>query len=438
MGRSLRVRLLAGAAGAIAAALALAWLAMGYLFEAHVQRSVEATLIQHGRQVVADLSASPAGEPLIAPALSDPRFDRPASGLYWQVTTGDRTLRSRSLWDQVLTLNGGASAAEWTTGDLAGPFDQKLVYAARRVTLSGSQAPILVVMGADHADVTAARADFSRQLLLFLLLLWVVLSAAAWGQVQLGLKPLQDVREALRVMRVRPGARLQQGDYPTEIAPLTEAVNALAQAREHDLAQARRRAADLAHSLKTPLSALAAQGRRAREAGATDAADGLDRAIDAARSAVERELARSLVAAEQDAARAKASPVIDRLIAVVERTEGGARLDFDNALGDVVLPVSEAVLMELAGPLLENAARFARLHVRVGGDDSRLVVEDDGPGLDESEVLAVLERGKRLDEAGGGHGLGLAIVRELAELSGAALALGRSPLGGLRAELRWP
>lgn len=102
------------------------------------------------------------------------------------------------------------------------------------------------------------------------------------------------------------------------------------------------------------------------------------------------------------------------------------------------LPVSEDLLIELAGPLLENAARFARTRIRVGGGGDVLVVEDDGPGLDEAHAADVLARGKRLDEAGDGHGLGLAIAHELAQATGGVLALGRSDLGGLKVELRWP
>ncbi len=435
--RSLRWRLLASAAAAIFAALAVAWLAMGYLFEAHVERSVEAELLQHGRDIVSGLSRGADGLIAVDADPFDPRFDRPSSGLYWQVSEGAHVLRSRSLWDETLAPNETVGAGAWMTGDVAGPFGQKLVFVARQVSLGESGAPILVVLGADHAAVTAARGEFSRDLGLFLVLLWVVLAGAAWVQVQLGLKPLGEVRAALGEMQKHAGARLRESDYPTEAAPLAQAINALADARQRDTAEARRRASDLAHSLKTPLAALAAQSRRAREAGAGDAADGLDRAIEAARGAVERELTRTRIAAERNAEPKAAGPTIDQLIAVVERTEAGEDLRFENALGGVVLPLGEFALMELAGPLLENAARFARSTVRISGDRTQFCVDDDGPGLDESEAVEALGRGKRLDEAAPGHGLGLAIARDVAEMSGGALVLERSPLGGLRAQVRW-
>jgi signal transduction histidine kinase len=75
--------------------------------------------------------------------------------------------------------------------------------------------------------------------------------------------------------------------------------------------------------------------------------------------------------------------------------------------------------------------------VRVEGDGARLAIEDDGPGLSETDALAVLERGKRLDETGDGQGFGLAIAHELARASGAAMTLTRSTLGGLRVEIAW-
>jgi signal transduction histidine kinase len=438
MQRSLRIRLLAGAGVAIFVALAIAWAAMSYLFERHAQRQIEADLTARGVGLISTLYTDPAGVIAIDPLPSDPRFNAPASGLYWQVQGQGVLLRSRSLWDETLAMPGGASTAEWTTGQTGGPFDQRLVYVERRVQLDAQGPQLTVFLGADRTAVTTAREAFARDLALFLGLLWLVLALAAWVQVELGLRPLEDVRAALSGMRKHATARLAQHDYPAEAAPLANAINDLAAAREHDLEQARRRAADLAHSLKTPLSALSAQSRRAREAGASDAADGLDRAILAASRAVDRELARTRAAAA-GSGEANGHAAIAKVLQVIERTESGGRLVLENIVTTAPLPVSEDLLIELTGPLLENAARFARARIRVtGGGAAGVIIEDDGPGLDEAQVDAALSRGKRLDEAGDGHGLGLAIAHELALASGGSLTLGRSALGGLKVELLWP
>jgi signal transduction histidine kinase len=96
----------------------------------------------------------------------------------------------------------------------------------------------------------------------------------------------------------------------------------------------------------------------------------------------------------------------------------------------------------MLGNLLDNARTWAssRIAVRsekVGGHVV-LTAEDDGPGLPPSLLEAVLQRGVRADEAAPGSGFGLAIVRELAELYGGSIALGRSSAGGLVARLELP
>jgi signal transduction histidine kinase len=105
------------------------------------------------------------------------------------------------------------------------------------------------------------------------------------------------------------------------------------------------------------------------------------------------------------------------------------------------LAVAAEDLSEILGPLLENAVRFARRQVRLSSaaQDGTVVlsVEDDGPGLSTDEAAEVMVRGVRFDQTGGGHGLGLAIARELVEATGGTIELGASPLGGLRVDLHW-
>jgi signal transduction histidine kinase len=116
--------------------------------------------------------------------------------------------------------------------------------------------------------------------------------------------------------------------------------------------------------LKTPLAALSAQSRRARDAGAAAAAEGLDRAIAAATAAVEGELARTRAAAIRGSGTAVACaplPLIESVVGVVERTEFGAQLVFEVDVADSLrVPVAREDFLELIGALLENAARYAR------------------------------------------------------------------------------
>jgi two-component system sensor histidine kinase PhoQ len=70
------------------------------------------------------------------------------------------------------------------------------------------------------------------------------------------------------------------------------------------------------------------------------------------------------------------------------------------------------------------------------GDRVVLAVEDDGPGIDPDRGRELLQRGVRADESVPGHGIGLAVVRDIASAYGGDVTIGRSPLGGARVALR--
>lgn len=296
MPRSLRVRLLLGAAIAIFLALTAAWVAMTLLFERHVERRIEADLVREGLQLAAALSIGADGTPALEQEPGDGRFFEPASGLYWQVSTPQGALSSRSLWDQHLSPSQRASSREWHHSVVDGPFGQRVLLVERIIRPERAGSDVLVQLAHEHKSLHQARAEFGEELAVFLALLWLILAIAAWVQVELGLRPLRHVRNEVELLKRNPRERIAAA-HVAEIEPLTHAINELADARERDLGRARRRAADLAHGLKTPLAALSAQSRRAREAGAIEPADGLDQAIAAATAAIEGELARSRAAA---------------------------------------------------------------------------------------------------------------------------------------------
>ena len=441
--RSLRWRLLAGAAIAVFLALLLSWTLMMMLFERHLERRLATELQSEATQIVAGLSVDSQGRPSVKDAPSDPRFQAPASGLYWQVSTRGLLVRSPSLWDQTLPSIAGASYDKWESRVGKGPFEARLAYLERRITPNAHGAPVLVQVAENAAVLREAGVEFGRELAIFLTLLWLILSAAAWAQVSLGLRPLSRLRHDVGGLERSPSARLPSAGV-IEIRPLIDAINALAVARERDLTSARRRATDLAHGLKTPLAAASAQIRRARAEGAAGSTAGLEQALEAMRVAIEAELARTRVSAIRigGGVSCNAVEVVDRVVAVLERTEAGEKLSFEVAIAArLQVPVAVEDLTEMVGALAENAVRYARRSVRFNGTaedgDVQLSVEDDGPGIAEDFRQEALLRGTRLDEAGAGEGLGLAIAKDIAAATGGTIELGRSLLGGLRVEVTW-
>lgn len=441
--RSLHWRLLIGAMGAILLALVVAWIFMTLLFAWHMQRRVKTEMVRDGLRLVAGLTVTPDGGLRVNRPPVDSRLETPAGGYYWEVVAGPHTLRSRSLWDGDLQRLPHVPSNHWAMQRASGPYGQPVSIVARRIDSPDLKYPVRVRLAQDTAPLAAARSEFGYELAAFLAVLWLVLSAAAWLQVRLGLRPLGRIRGDIAALRASPSARLPASGV-REVKPLIDSINSLADAREHDLGVVRQRAADLAHGLKTPLSAMVAQSRRAREAGADQAAQGLDRAIDAMQRTIEAELARARVAMirRQPGGNTGLRTTVERLVTVLEQTDKGGKLAFDlDVPASLRLAVQRDDLYEIIGAVLENAVRYARRRVRVSahaGDGwTRVVIEDDGPGIADARIHDVLARGVRLDESGTGSGLGLAIARDLLKATGGQIHMSYSDMGGLKVTFAW-
>lgn len=441
---SLRLRLFFAGAVSIAVALALAAAGLTALFERHVERRIVAELHTDLDQLVAGLGLAPDGALTLTRPLADPRFDRPLSGLYWQIDADGALLRSRSLWDTALALPADEpGVADVHVHTLPGPGGASLLVVERRILLPENLGgkPIRVAVAIDTADVRRATRGFASDLLPYLALVTLLLVAAAWTQVTIGLRPLKSVRDRLAAIRSGDAERLGTG-FPDEVRPLAAEVDLLLESRERQVARARARAADLAHGLKTPLQVLEGDIDRLRRKGETAIAEEIALSADAMRRHVERELTRTRIAAGLHHAEARVGEVVERVIAVVRRAPDAERIAWtvDEAPG-VTAMIDPDDLAELAGNLLENAARHAAgrvtVTVRREGEEIALSVCDDGPGIPEERLAEALSRGGRLDSAGPGAGLGLAIVHDIAEAYGATVTIAnRHPGLDVRVRLR--
>lgn len=441
---SLRLRLVAGGLVAILIALAVAGGALVVVFERHVSRTLAQDLDVHLKQLLAGIDVDPQGKLVLTQAPVDPRFADPLSGLYWQV--GDdrgQLLRSRSLWDSAIKLPADRlSPGETHQHEAEGPGGKRLLVAERAVTLSADGKPVIVrlAVAEDLARVSAATSAFAKDLSIALVLLGGVLALATWVQVSVGLRPLSALRRGVAEIRAGRSRRLPSF-VPPEVRPLVEEVNALIDVQEGEIERSRGRAADLAHGLKTPLAALAADASRLRKRGESDLARDIEAVGEAMSRHVDRELARARVRgrARGGAAAMSASvgPLVESIVATLSRTPDGARVRFENLVAeDMFVPLDRTDLAEVLGNLIENAARHAAGCVRItASNEPTVVVEDDGKGIAPSHLSRVLERGTRLDERGGAAGLGLAIVQDVLDAYGWGLELSRSEMGGLKAAI---
>ncbi|EHR72363.1 signal transduction histidine kinase [Burkholderiales bacterium JOSHI_001] len=457
--RSLRFRLLAATLVALLVALALAGLLLAGLFREHVMRQFSATLTAQLDQVTARLEFDATGQPQVDPqGLSDPRWSRPLSGLYWQVDSGGTApqrgrLRSRSLWDATLALPGDARADGVVhVHETAGPGGAALLVVERTVKRDDAAAtPWRLMVAADLRDTAAAVARFNGELAASLGLLLVLLCAAAVAQVVVGLAPLRALQRALASIRGGEAQRLE-GRFPSEVQPLIDDFNGVLERNAEVVARARTQAGNLAHAIKTPLAALAqaAASARQRPEAATELAPLVEEQVATARRQVDWHLARARAAAAQGVpgARVALQPVVDGLLRVMQRVhaERGLAMRSEALAPGLAFAGEVQDLQEMLGNLLDNACKWAQHTVQVSGaavavagrQRLRIWVDDDGPGISAETRHAVMARGARLDESVPGSGLGLAIVNELVGLYGGHIALQSSAAGGLRVELDLP
>lgn len=451
--RSLRQRLLVLTLVTAGLTLVVAGFVLSALFREHVRQQFIERLGADLDQVMARLEVDARGQPsLDAARLSDPRWSRPRSGLYWQVdAAGPRgaagLLRSRSLWDELLDApRDMPENGEVHVHDVRGQHGEGLLLIERTLQAPGAQSTWRVMVAAETTPLERAAARFNTVLAWSLLALLALLVAGALLQVRWGLAPLGRLRQALSDLREGRTQRLA-GHYPDEVQPLVDDLNGVLSRHAQGLERARAQAGNLAHALKTPLTILA-QG--AAQAGTSERARQelpalVSDQVQVARRHIDWHLARSRAAAAQATLglSTPVQPVVDGLVRVMQKIHAHRGIGVSAEVDAQLAFAGEAQdLQEMLGNLLDNACRAASSRVRVSAvRQDRLLhlsVADDGPGIAPADMAAALRRGGRLDESTPGSGLGLAIVQELATLYGGAIELRRSEMGGLLAVLTLP
>jgi two-component system sensor histidine kinase PhoQ len=428
----------------LAAFVLMTGLALDQAFRDSVRAVREERLLAQAYLLMA--SAEGAGDTLILPEyLSEPRFGLPDSGLYAAVldAAGQPVWRSRSAVSVGPPLEGallpGEQSLELRRSAAGGDFLVQR-YGVRWAIGPAPAAYTFVVA----EDLTAFRDEMGRLRTALagwlggtaLLTLAALLAVLRWG-----LAPLRQVAAEVAAVESGGADRLL-GEYPEELAPLTDNLNALL---AHERARQKRlddALGDLAHSLKTPLAVV----RGALRDGAVPSGPAalVDEQVTRMERIVEHQLQRARAGAAAVLGGAvPVAAVAERLGASLTKVyrEKGVRL---RVAGDreACFRGTEVDLMEVLGNLMDNAFKWARREVRVGvaRTDGRLeiLVDDDGPGVAPEQARRLLQRGARGDEAVPGHGIGLAVARDICEAYGGSLALDRGDLGGARVRLGLP
>lgn len=444
---SLSRRLLLLSVAWIAALLLLGGFALDRILTGIITQSFDEPAIRAVSSMIAAAELDPFGEVRFNRPPVDTRFNEPYSGLYWQVSArGIAPFPSRSLWDRHLDLDLGKSCVEFCVSRSDAFANEPLRIIERDGIIPGSP---VVWRFAVAQNAKPLEAELSR----VRGILWWSLGALGIGlillgvlQATVGLLPLRRMSAALADIRTGKAQRAPTGNVPVEVAPLVQELNALLDHNERQSEAARMHAGNLAHALKTPMSVLT----NAAAANSPDLAPTVVRELSTMRRHIDHHLARARALGRRTDATARADvwPALERLRNAIERIYAERNIVIDLAGDrDAVFRGERQDLEEMAGNLMDNAAKYGggRVFVTVATEDTAkgrfvaIQVEDDGTGIPERMRTEIFERGKRLDTGKPGTGLGLGIVRDVAEIYGGSVDLDSSEdLGGLLATLRLP
>ncbi|MGD2129928.1 MAG: ATP-binding protein [Lysobacterales bacterium] len=441
MHRSLITRIILMSVVWIAIALLGTGYLLNHLYREHIQEHYDAHVFSHVEELIAAIYTSEQGQVMLHREPTDPRFHRVDSGWYWEVMSGDQpVLKSTSLGSFNLNLDGIIPDESHDVQTLYGPVGERLRAHVVHVSYPGNPGALTFLATAPDYQISDDVKDFGLHVLMSFLVLGALLSVAVVMQVRIALRPLKAIRREISDIKAGSTERLSQG-FPSDVQPLVDELNFLLDHNEMLLKRARNQLGDLAHAVKNPLTVIR------NEARSLENRQGqliLEQTHIMAGN-IDHYLSRARIYGKKDAIgyRTSVRSVVEDLAYAVGHIYKDRNIAIKPlCIEDKWFRGEAQDLEEMAGNLLDNACKWARSQVHIGCDTRKdnmvLIIEDDGPGIDEEHLADVMRRGRKLDDTQPGHGHGLGIVEDIAKLYGGSLELSRSKLGGLKAALVLP
>ena len=369
----------------------------------------------------------------VVTSIGDPRFFQPYSGWYWQINKGNKTLsRSRSMWDQVFTLDkrliGGRTQFIDSVGNNKEQvIEQKNLYIVEReISFPGITEPITFILSGDTFEYKENIKNFDNTLSTILIFLGVGLMIAVFLQVRFGLLPLNKIKDAL--FKIRNGDKKKlEAKYPLEVQPLATEINDLLEHNEKIVERARTHVGNLAHVLKTPLAVITNEIDKENKL--------LGNQIVLMKNHIDRYLKKAHLESVGKNIKSKIAflEFLNKMVIIFQKLYPDKEIELQREFKEFFIYGSLEDMEELIGNLIENACKWGREKVKISFEkrsknEVKILIEDDGPGLKQEQKNKVFARGFRVDEQTPGSGLGLNIVKDILEIYKGEIWLEKSSL----------
>ncbi|GGK78232.1 sensor histidine kinase [Amphritea balenae] len=363
-------------------------------------------------------------------------YKRVRTGHYYIVRWDSEEIRSRSLWDlkpEVMLLQPG----EVQHFEQAGAGDESWLVWQEGIK-KGNQ-NFTLWLAEDISIFNARQNEYGNYLLILLGVLTVLILLLQRHIIRWGFASLNPLQEQI-IQGQMSGAVKVTEDIPLEVRPLANAIQKLVEHSGKQISRSRMATGNLAHELKLPLQHLQLLADK-EQSGSNR--DNLQEIYVQLKRRIDSELRRARISGSPaPGERFNPQEEIPYLVKLVSQGRSDA-VKLNMELPDQSIPFDRDDMLELIGNLLDNAWRFAKscieLSISVDRGDWAISIADDGPGIPESKVSILQQRGVRADEqSDSNYGLGLAICRSVVQSYSGIFELKSSPLGGLQVLIRIP
>lgn len=437
---SLRRRLNRGLIIILTVVFTANWLAADWVIRAVAEREMLTRLTHDGDSLLDSLQLAENGQLKFDISHAGSVYGQAFSGHYFVIHLDGRVQYSPSLQDATLPFPPVEGLAVQRFHFQDGPGQQPLLVLSRGVERLGHHISISVAedLTAIGHDISGVRLAYS----VFCLLVLMIAIVLQTVDVKRSLSGFKVLREELAA--IASGQQQQVGAIvPAEVRPLVKELNRLLLLVDRRMHQSRTALGNLAHALKTPLAMLFRLAESPILAEHSELKLQIQQQNQLIHQRIERELKRARISgAFQGGSAFNPHQELTALAQLLRNIYSEKTLDFRIHAPDQLMSCDREDMLELTGNLLDNACKWAKQCIEISVDCHNgitLYVADDGPGCADADLQQLLKRGVRLDENIQGHGLGLAIVRDIAEFYGGTLSLQRSELlGGLQVKVYLP
>ena len=446
MSNSIQSRLILSASLVLLCFLGLAGAVLDMAYQNGVQQALHERLQIQLYSILAEAELNEENQFMMRSALADPRFRQVDSDLYAYVFSNEQQLTWRSPSAVGLQIKPLPQLATGVNRYLESRVNEQpsvaLHYRAILEGTAGRSREFEFIVIESQQRMNSQVAGFRSVLWQWLGGIAALLILTQFVIIRKSLQPLRLIVNDLESIQQGDSQQLAN-DYSDELKELASMLNKLIVNERTHLKRYRDTLADLAHSLKTPLSVLTGLYTQG-ELNTVDI-QMLKTQTQQMRQLVDYQLQKAAAKGHQTLAAPLAlEPIIQQIINSLNKVYMDKQLTASvNVSTAIKFSAERGDLYELLGNLLDNAYKWADSAVTISVQEQdnsgiKIVIEDDGPGIPAEQLAAVLQRGIRADEAVNGQGIGLAVINELVRLYNGTLTSKPCSLGGQHWEVCLP